>query len=110
MTGSHLPGHSTHWSNTQGEVTTGEVPIIAFTETMARLTACKQFFLYMHSSSVVSHCAADKDQFQRQVKTRDKVAIVTHLQHHIGDKWKKKVTVDGCFAAYKSLLGCKRHV
>lgn len=37
VTGSHLSGHHTHWSNPQGVETTGEMPIKVITEAMAQL-------------------------------------------------------------------------
>lgn len=70
----------------------------------------------MLSNSVVSHCAVDKrpvSEVNKQVQTKDKVAIVTHLQRHTCPQVineKKNAAVDGCYAAYGSLLGCKRHV
>lgn len=66
----------------------------------------------MCSNSAVSHCAADKGEFQRSTrryKTKDRVAIVTHLQRHMYPEVRneKKPADDSCYAAYSLLLRCK---
>lgn len=69
-------------------------------------------FSYMYSSSVVSHCAAEKDQFQRltgkyKQKTRKKYCktICTHrCWMEKGDSWWLLL-----YAADKLLLGCEMH-
>lgn len=70
--GSHLPGHSTGWSNT-----TGEVPVKDFTETIAQLAT----FNYLHALRLngVTLCSWKRPVLE--VNREDKTAIHTYLLH-----------------------------